>query len=623
MRKQEAKSSNTIIAKTYAAVRAAKLDAIIIIGGNYINEKIKEYVSADYFDVKASDGVDLSGWMEETMTDIVEPNGGSLVAGILKKREITHIYSCPGTTEMSIIVNVLKSDGMHFILFPFEGPAVAAADGHSRVTGRPQVVMLHANVGLANGISQIYSAKMSYSPIVVINVIKPRALLSHGGITSTTHEQEMVKQYTKWDWMVLRSEELAEDLNRAFQMAIKPPSGPTLLVIPQDVLESQIKTGYPYSLPESNIDYRISPAEEDVSKAVNLLDKCRSPLIIAGSGVGRDNCINLVEKLAELLGAGVCCESKWSFYNNGYSTGSDYFLGPYGLNNPAVREADVILALGAKLFAEFTMPKEPMIPNGARLIHQHNDLTEIDKLYHADIALCGNTKETVEILLAKIEAAGDRGRKAETRKLKISQFRALRNEAISKQIAEAKNKEKIQVISLVESISKVMDNKTTAVVDTPTSDFHLVEYLERHNELSFYGQACGSLGWGTGAAVGVKCGAPERKVICITGDGCLLFGVQSLWVAVKYRIPVVFLVINNAGYAAIRKGLLHYKGDKGECDNFPGTNMSGIDYCLMARSFGMAAERICQLSGIQPAVERALAKDKPYLLEVMIDPKDY
>ncbi|MDY6825849.1 MAG: thiamine pyrophosphate-binding protein [Bacillota bacterium] len=557
------------------------------------------------------------------MIDKVEPNGGSLVADILKKREISHIYSCPGTTETSIIVNALKNDSMDFILFPFEGPAVAAADGHSRVTGKPQVVMLHANVGLANGVSQIYSAKMSHSPIVVINVIKPRSLLSHGGITSTMHEQEMVKQYTKWDWMVLRPNELAEDLNRAFQMAIKPPAGPTLLVIPQDILELPISAGYPYPIPVSNIDYRISPAEKDVVKAVNLLKKSRFPLIIAGSGVGRDNCINHVEKLAELLGAGVCCESKWSFYNNGYSTGNDHYLGPYEPDNPAVRKADVILALGAKLFAEFTLPVEPMIPNGASLIHQHSDLTEIDKLYRADVALCGNTKETVEMLLAKIGMAGDGGGKVETRKRKVSQLQAQRSEEINKKIEEAKTKEKIQVISLVESISKVMDEKTTAVVDTPTSDFHLVEYLERHNELSYYGQACGSLGWGTGAAVGVKCGAPERKVICITGDGCLLFGVQSLWVTVKYRIPVVFLVINNVGYAAIRKGLLHYRGDTGEHDDFPGTNISEIDYCLMAGSFGMDAERIDRLSEIQPAIERALAKNEPFLLEVMIDPKDF
>ena len=564
----------------------------------------------------------LSILREDNMKDKGGPDGGSLVVDILKKREITRIYGCPGTTETSIIDSALKCAGMEFVLFPSEGPAVAAADGHSRVTGKPQVVMLHANVGLANGISQIYSAKMSLSPVVVINVIKPRTLLSHGGITTTTHEQEMVKQYTRWDWMVLRPQELAEDLNRAFQMALKPPGGPTLLVIPQDVLEAPACSGHPYILPDSNTDYRISPAKQDINKAIEMLSASRFPLIIAGSGAGRDNSINLIKKLAEQLGAGVCCESKWSFYNNGFPTGHDHFLGPYGPENPAFREADLILALGAKVFAEFTPPDKPMLPPGAGLIHQHDDITEIDKLYGADVALCGRTRETVEMLLEKVEKENSI-QKAEIRKKKVVQLKDQRKREINEQIEEAKTRKPVRIITLVDCISRIMDEKTTAVVDTPTSDFHLVQYLERPGEYSFYGQACGSLGWGTGAALGVKCGAPGRKVICITGDGCLLFGLQSLWTAVKYKIAVVFVVINNAGYAAIRKGLLQYRGDTGKVDHFPGTDMSEIDYCLLAESFGLDAEQVEEPFQIQPALERALAKNKPYLLEVKVDPDDF
>ncbi len=551
-------------------------------------------------------------------------NGGKLFIEALKKRNINRIYCCPGTTEVSIIDACADEDDFDFILFPFEGSAVAAADGHSRVTGTPQIVMLHANVGLANGISQIYSAKMSHSPIVVINVIKPQGLLSHGGITTTTHEQEMVKQYTKWDWQSLRSEELVEDLNRAFQMAIKPPQGPTLLVIPQDVLEAPACENSVYSFPRCNVNYRSAPADEDIDRAAHILAESSFPLIVSGTGAGKENCIDEVKELADMLGAGVCCESKWSFYYNGYPTTDRRFLGPYEANTPAAEKADVILALGAKLFAEFTIPATPEISRGTKLLHQHEDMKEIDKLYRADVPLCGNTRETVRKLKAALAPLlGEKKNLIAYRNKTVEMLNEQRGKEVEAALKKAAAAKPIRIASLVEGISQVMNEKTTVVVDTPTSDAHLVEYLKRPNSKSLYGQSCGSLGWGSGAALGVKCGDPKQRVICFTGDGSLLFGVQSIWTAFKYNIPVVFVVINNQRYAAVRKGLLHYKGVAVEKDIYPGTDISGIDYCALANSFSVEAEKISEGEAIAPALEKALQKEKPYLLEVMVDPDDF
>ncbi len=551
-------------------------------------------------------------------------NGGSLFIETLKERNINQIYCCPGTTEVSIIDACADEDDFEFILFPFEGSAVAAADGHSRVTGTPQVVMLHANVGLANGISQIYSAKMSHSPIVVINVIKPRGLLSHGGITTTTHEQEMVKQYTRWDWQSLRSEDLVEDLNRAFQMAIKPPQGPTLLVIPQDVLEAPACEKSVYTFPRCNVNYRSAPADEDIDQAARILAESSFPLIISGSGAGKENCIFEVKELADMLGAGVCCESKWSFYHNCYPTTDRRFLGPYKADHPAAEKADVILALGAKLFAEFTLPAVPGIPGKAKLLHQHEDMKEIDKLYRADVPLCGNTLETVKKLKAAlVPLLESRKTLVASRNKTVELLNIKRTEEIEAALKKAAAAKPIRIASLVDSISQVMDENTTVVVDTPTSDDHLVEYLKRPNSKSLYGQSCGSLGWGSGAALGVKCGDPGQRVICFTGDGTLLFGVQCIWTAYKYNIPVVFVVINNQRYAAVRKGLLHYNGVAVEKNIFPGTDISGIDYCSLANSFSVEAEKITEPEAVTPALEKALQSQKPYLLEVMVDPDDF
>ncbi|MDW7740329.1 MAG: thiamine pyrophosphate-binding protein [Bacillota bacterium] len=552
------------------------------------------------------------------------PNGGDLFIDILRKRGVSNIYCCPGTTEVSIIDATVNCDDINFILFPFEGSAVAAADGHSRVTGKPQVAMLHANVGLANGICQIYSAKMSNSPVVVINVIKPRNILAHGGITSTTDEQEMVKQYMKWDWLCLRSEELAEDLNRAFQMAIKPPMGPTLLVIPQDVLEAPASEKSVYTFPRENVSYKIAPADEEIDRAAEILAESDFPLIIAGSGVGRENCIEQVKALADLLGAGVSCDDRRSFYHNGYPTGESNFLGPYRTDIPAAEKADVILVLGTKLFVEFNAPGKPDIPEKTRLIHQHDDIAEIDKLYGAEVPLCGSTAETVNKLYSRLELLMKEkpGVAAARRKVAL-ELSALRRKEVEAFLSKEAAKKPIRVSTLVEHVSSFMDQKTTVVIDTPTSDAHFIDYLERPDRFSCYVHCHGGLGWGTGAALGVKWGNPGRRVICVVGDGSLLFGVQSLWVAFKYRVPVVFLVINNQRYAAVRKGLLNYKGNAVKSDTFPGTDISGIDYTGLARSFSVQAERVEAAEDLSAALDRALNMGEPYLLEVMVDPDDF
>ena len=551
-------------------------------------------------------------------------NGGSLFIEALKDRNIDYIYCCPGTTEVSIIDAVAGRDDIKFILFPFEGPAVAAADGHARVTGQPQVVMLHANVGLANGISQVYSAKMSLSPVVIINVIKPQALLSHGGITSTTDEQEMVKQYTKWDWLSLRPEELLEDIHRAFQIALKPPAGPTLLVIPQDVLEAAPVLDSVYTFPRGNKSYNISPADGEIEKAASILAESRFPLIISGAGVGKENCIDELRELADLISAGICCESRRSLYHNSYPTGERRFLGPYDAVHPATERADVILALGAKLSVEFTSPQKPDIPKNIKLLHQHEDITELDKLYKAEVALCGSSRETIKKLLEALKPLmKDKVETKSDREIIINELRDHWNKEQKNSLDEAAGKKPIKVRTLVESISQFMDSKTTVVIDTPTSDAHLIEYLQRPNAFSCYGHCSGSLGWGTGAALGIKCGAPHQRVICVTGDGSFLFGVQSLWVAYKYRIPVIFIVINNKRDAAVRKGLLRYKGQAVDKNIFPGTDISGIDFVTLANSFSVEADKITEPKAIAPALDKALQKNKPYLLEIIVDPDDF
>lgn len=559
------------------------------------------------------------------MADHKEANGAEILLKVLDNWNTEYVFGCPGTTEVAILDALVGRDKPSFILAPQEGLAVSAADGYARVTGKPGVVCLHANVGLANGVSQIYSAQMAGVPLVVLNAIKHRSILSHGAFTTAHDHQEMVRQYTKWDWTTLRVEELRQDLNRAFQIALQPPMGPTYLALPQDILEEEVvsvKEVYPEGAKRKVCYAR--PTLEEIAEAAQILAECKFPLILSGSGVAVENCLAQVKELAETLGAVVCCENRLSLGYNTYPTNEIHFLGPYVPNHQVLSEVDVILAIGTKLFVEFQPPSQPWIPEHIRLIHLHDDLSEIGKLYPPEVGLYGSIRATIRELIEELKRLmADKQALVAQRNSYVAQLHAERLRRLETKLQEIKDRRPMKVLRLVQVLSEFIDENVTVVADAVTSNDPLVEYLPRHNVFSYYaGATGGSLGWGMGAAIGVKMGAPNRKVISVVGDGVFMFGVPALWMAQELRLPIVFIVINNLGYAAVKAGLLRYGGKASQAGIFPATDISGVNYAQVARGFGLAAERVDDPVVLGSVLEKALTSDGPFLLEVLTDPGD-
>lgn len=544
---------------------------------------------------------------------------------VLENWDTEYIFGCPGTTEVAILDAMVGKDKPSFILVPQEGVAVSAADGYARITGKPGVVSLHANVGLANGVSQVYTAQVAGMPVIVLNAIKHRSILSHGAFTVAHDHQEMVKQFTKWDWTSLRVEELSQDLNRAFQVACQPPMGPVYLATPQDILEETAPGKGIYPQGNNREKNYTRPTADKIREAASALAGCKFPLILSGAGVAVENCLEEVKDLAELIGAGVCCENRLTLDYNAYPTGDSHFLGPYIPNHPVLSQVDVILAVGTKLFVEFQPPAVPWIPDNVTLIHIHDDQNEIGKIYPPKVGLCGSIKATVQDLTEELGRCLTTDRKAviAERNSVVAQMHGERAERLEAQLQDIKEDGPISVLRLVQAMSTLMDEDVTVIVDAVTSNDPLVEYLPRPNVRSYYGGATGgSLGWGMGAAIGAKLGAPERKIITVVGDGVFMFGIPALWTVQKYRIPVVYIVINNGHYAAVKAGLIRYGKNAVEKGIFPCTDISGVNYAEVARGFGIASARVDNPAVLEKVLEEALQSNEPFLLEVLTDQND-
>ena len=254
----------------------------------------------------------------------------------------------------------------------------------------------------------------------------------------------------------------------------------------------------------------------------------------------------------------------------------------------------------------------------------HPDPAEIGHLYRPDVGLCGSVTAGLEDLqlsvIPKLERRGELlDRRRQEVRVMHEGFLGRRQDAF----APIQGASPLRVISLARTLAKLVGPETTLVVDAATSNDVLVEYVPRFNEKNHHAQGTGgNLGWGMGAAVGLKMGDPNRRVCCVVGDGVFMFGMPALHVAAKNKVPVTFVVVNNSSYAAVKSGLLRFKGRAAEKGVFPGSDISGPDYAKIAEGFGVRAFKVSSEQDYL-FLSSAMAQDEePFLIEVLTDPLD-
>ncbi len=162
----------------------------------------------------------------------------------------------------------------------------------------------------------------------------------------------------------------------------------------------------------------------------------------------------------------------------------------------------------------------------------------------------------------------------------------------------------------------------SVVVDEAVMLTTYIEYIMEFSEPGSYFSSNACLGWGLPASLGVSLAASRRPVVALVGDGSALFGLQALWTAAKYQIPVVVVVLNNRGYAAIKWAFAMYPERASGAGADLGYDLGEVDFLQLAQAFGISAQRIDDSAQIGPALEKAIGVGKPTLLDIVVDPRD-
>ncbi|MGE0255425.1 MAG: thiamine pyrophosphate-binding protein [Alphaproteobacteria bacterium] len=540
---------------------------------------------------------------------------------LLRQEGVEVIFGNPGTTELPLMDALAVEDHPRYVLGLQEAVVMTMADGYAQASGKLAAVNLHVTPGLGNAMGMLYDAQKAGAPLLV---------------TAGQHEQgfnvtepilyadlpPIARPLVKWSAEVHRLADLPRMIHRAAKVALTPPTGPVFLSLPGDILngEAEIELGSPVRVAPH---FRADPAA--VRAAAELLASARSPIIIAGDAVAQHGAHAEVAALAELLGAPVHLESVPSTAS--FPTSHPLFRGLSHRLPAPIRKLldghDVLLSLGGDLFTLSLPDSMEPIPPGCKVIHLDLDPWELGKNYATEIAMLGSPKTTVPDIVAALEAILSPAQKAAAGKRRDGVATAIAREraALHAQARAQADKSPVMPLALLQAIGEVLPKNAVVVEETLSSAPGLRELIASDDAKSFFGMRGGGIGWGMGAAIGVKLALPDRPVVALVGDGSAMYTIQALWTAAHDRVPVTWVIFNNRSYRILKQRTNALRGYSAQLDRFVAMDFLDppIDFCGLARSMGVAAHTASTVAEAQAALKAAIASGVPTLIEVELD----
>jgi benzoylformate decarboxylase len=543
-------------------------------------------------------------------------DGAHAIFDILRDWNVDLLFTCPGSTEAAVLDASLDYPDMRVILTTHEAIAVSAADAFARVTGRPAIAYLHANVGLANGVAHLTCAFNAHSPLVILNGIKSTAIANRDGFTSSPFQQDFVRQLVKRSRIALKADGIPGDLSRTLQAAVAEPMGPAYLGLPQDLVELTVASPLP-AAKRQRFAARRRPDPEDVAAAAERLAAGKAVTIVAGSEIAFSaGAQAALTALADRLHAPILLEDRRTGQAAGIHGDHPAFAGTYSLTHPAVAGADVLLYAGMGSFVEFEEQRGPFQPAGAQIIHLCSDPAQIGKLADVDIGLAANAELGLRDLFTALGPVTSSTRAAH----KAAAIAAYRNATDAQRSAlRARYAETpIHPQILCAALGEFLPHDCFVLNDAVTTGGYLAEGVIPDSGRDHLSSAGGSLGWGMGGAIGVQLARPGTRVVNVVGDGSFQFGIQALFTAQQLQLPITYVVVDNVSYAAVRAAMKRYR--KGErVAEYPASDLNGPDIAAIARGFGAFAETVDTIAALEPALDRAFAQRGPSVIVVKTD----
>lgn len=531
--------------------------------------------------------------------------GAQIVLEVLKEQGVDTVFGYPGGTILNIYDALYDCKEITHYLTSHEQGAAHAADGYARATGKVGVCFATSGPGATNLVTGIATAYMDSVPLIAITANVNLPLLGK----DTFQEVDIAgvtMPITKHGYIVKDVNVLADTLRKAFKIAKSGRPGPVLVDITKDVTANTAEF-HPKKAEESNKSVYRKYTDEELEKAVKLIQKAKRPFIYTGGGTVLSGASKELSEFAHKIDSPVCdtLMGKGGFDNN-----DPLYTGMIGMHgtkasNFGVSQCDLLIAIGAR-FSDRVVGNAKKFAAGAKIIHIDIDAAEINKNIKCSIKLVGDAKE----ILAKLNG--------QLTEMKHPEWIET-VEGFKEKYPLAYDENILTCPYVIEELYKLTEGEAIITTDVGQHQMWAAQFYKYKEPRTFLSSGgLGTMGYGLGACIGAKVGRPDKTVINIAGDGCFRMNMNELATASRYNIPIIQVVINNSVLGMVRQWqTLFYK------KRYSSTILSDkVDYVKVAEGLGCQARRITRKEEVDEAIQWALALKEPVLLEVVIDEDD-
>jgi len=541
--------------------------------------------------------------------------GAQIVVQALKDQGVDTVFGYPGGAVLPIYDEIFLQNEIRHIIVRHEQAATHAAEGYARSTGKPGVVLVTSGPGATNAVTGMTDALMDSIPMIVLTGQVPTFMIGNDAFQEAD-TIGITRPCTKHNWLVKDTDILAETIHQAFHVATSGRPGPVLVDIPKDV---QFATGSYTPQNKTKVSHyqpRVKGDIDAITKAVEMLEKAKRPIIYSGGGVINSGvgASQLLRELSDATGAPI---TSTLMGLGAYPASGKNWLGMLGMHgtyeaNMAMHDCDYMLCVGARFDDRITGRTDAFSPNSFK-IHIDIDPSSINKIIHVDVPIVGDIGHVLEDML-KIWKS--RGRKTNAPAIakwtaQINEWRAV--ECLTYKASDTVIKPQY-ALERLEALTKGHDRYiTTEVGQHQMWAAQYLSFEDPHRWMTSGG--LGTMGYGTPASMGVQIAHPDALVINVAGEASWLMNMQEMGTATQYNLKTKQFILNNERLGMVRQWqeLLHgSRYSHSWSESLP-------DFVKLAEAFGAKGIRCSDPADLDDAIMEMLNHDGPVIFDCLVE----
>lgn len=532
----------------------------------------------------------------------MQKTGAQILVDSLLAEGVDTIFGYPGGVVLPIY-DVLYDSEIRHILTRHEQGAAHAADGYARASGKPGVCLATSGPGATNLVTGIANAYMDSVPMVAITGQVATSLLGRDSFQEADITG-ITLPITKHNFLVKDPKDIARTVREAFYIATSGRPGPVLIDMPKDVssgLAEHIEPG-PVQLPGYVANKEPDP--EQVARAVRAIEEAERPVIYAGGGVVSGGAHGELLELSEMLLMPVATTLMGLGGFPGNHPLSVGMLGMHGSKyaNYAVNECDLLIGVGVRFDDRVTSKLEEFAP-GATIMHIDIDPAEIGKNVDVDIPVVGDVRLALRQIIKRLKP-----RLASRWRDKIAVWK-------KEHPFGFEENGRIKPQEVIREICNVTKGNARITTEVGQHQMWAAQYYTFTRPRTFISSGgLGTMGFGFPAAIGVQVACPDETVIDIAGDGSIQMNIQELATAVHYKLPVKIAIMNNGFLGMVRQWQELFYNRR-----YSYTELENPDFVKLAEAYGAVGIRVSKKSEVRPALEEAMAVEKPVVIDFPIE----